>query len=46
MGSLGFSLMDYTSLAFEYIHDEDYEVSDGGTGNDAQSVTMQLAVEF
>ncbi|MFC1513218.1 LbtU family siderophore porin [Thermodesulfobacteriota bacterium] len=46
LGSVGVGLMDYTSLAFEYVHAEDYELSDGGTGNDAQSVTMQLAVEF
>jgi hypothetical protein len=35
-----------TSLALEYLHDEDYDISDGGTGNDADSATMQVAVEF
>lgn len=35
-----------TSLSLEYLHDEDYDKSDGGTGNDADAATMQVAVEF
>ena len=46
LGSVNISLMDYTNLALEYIHDKDYKTNDGGTGDSAQSVTMQLAVEF
>ena len=46
LGSVAVGLMDYTSLALEYIRDEDYATENGGTGNDAQTITMQLAVEF
>ncbi|MDH5298327.1 MAG: LbtU family siderophore porin [Desulfobulbaceae bacterium] len=46
LASVGIGLVDYTTLKFEVIHAEDYDTEDGGTGNDAQSVTMQLAVEF
>ncbi len=35
-----------TILAVEYFHDEDYSKTDGGTGKDAESITMQLALEF
>lgn len=35
-----------TILALEYFHDKDYSESDGGTGNNGDSVTMQLALEF
>ncbi|MBU0908909.1 MAG: LbtU family siderophore porin [Proteobacteria bacterium] len=35
-----------TSVSLEYLHDEDYDQADGGTGNDADSATMQVAVEF
>ncbi|MBU4260263.1 MAG: LbtU family siderophore porin [Proteobacteria bacterium] len=35
-----------TSVSLEYLHDEDYDKADGGTGNDADSATMQVAVEF
>ena len=35
-----------TNLAVEWKHDEDYAVADGGTGNSADTVTVQLAVEF
>ena len=35
-----------TSLSLEYLHDVDYDKADGGTGNDADSATMQVAVEF
>lgn len=37
---------DNTSLTLEYLHDEDYEISKGGTGNSAQTATAKLAVEF
>lgn len=39
-------VLENTSVAMEYLHDEDYNVSDGGTGNDADGVTMQVAAEF
>jgi hypothetical protein len=46
LASIGVGIWDYTSLALEYLHDEDYSVADGGTGNDANGATVQLAVEF
>ena len=46
MGAFGIEIYDNTTLSFEYAHDEDYDESDGGTGNDADVGTAQLAVEF
>ncbi|MFC1845133.1 LbtU family siderophore porin [Thermodesulfobacteriota bacterium] len=46
IASIGVGIMDYTSLAVEYLSDEDYSGDDGGTGNDAKAATMKLAVEF
>jgi hypothetical protein len=43
---LSVGIMDNTTLSFEWAHDEDYDVSDGGTGDDADIITVQLAVEF
>lgn len=39
-------VLQNTSLSLEYLHDVDYDKSDGGTGNDADAATMQVAVEF
>jgi regulator of replication initiation timing len=39
-------LFDGTTLAFEYFHDKDYGVSDGGTGNNGYGFTTRLAYEF
>jgi hypothetical protein len=46
LGCIGVGIWENTSLALEYLHDEDYSVADGGTGNDANATTVQLAVEF
>ena len=45
---LGFSveMMEGVTLAIEGAFDDDYSVSDGGTGKDAEIVTVQLASEF
>ena len=45
---LGFSveMMEGVTLAVEGAFDDDYSVSDGGTGKDAEIVTVQLASEF
>jgi hypothetical protein len=37
-------LLKNVSLALEYLHDEDYGVSAGGTGDDGHAGTVQLAV--
>lgn len=42
----GIELFEGTSLTFEYAHDEDYDVADGGTGESADSFTTQAAYEF
>ena len=39
-------IFENTSLSFEYAMDDDYGTSDGGTGKDGSSATIQLAVEF
>jgi hypothetical protein len=46
LGCIGVVIWKNTSLALEYLHDEDYSVADGGTGNDANAATLQLAVVF
>ncbi|MCP4700075.1 MAG: LbtU family siderophore porin, partial [Gammaproteobacteria bacterium] len=35
-----------TGLAFEYAHDNDYDQSHGGTGEEGHAVTVQLSYEF
>lgn len=44
----GFSvdILENTALSFEWAHDKDYSSSDGGTGENGNTVTTQLAVEF
>lgn len=37
---------DGTTLSFEWAHDTDYDTGDGGTGESANTLTAQLAVEF
>lgn len=39
-------IFEATTLSFEHAMDEDYSSADGGTGNDASTTTIQLAVEF
>ncbi|MEJ2333726.1 MAG: LbtU family siderophore porin [Desulfobulbaceae bacterium] len=46
LATIGVEIWKYTSLALEYLHDEDYSPADGGTGNDANAATLQLAVVF
>ncbi len=44
--NLGVELFDGVNLGLEYTHDEDYDVAEGGTGENANSVLTQLAYEF
>ncbi|MDA3969741.1 MAG: LbtU family siderophore porin [Desulfobulbaceae bacterium] len=46
IGAVSVELFTNTALALEYFYDEDYDTSDGGTGEDANTLTMQLALEF
>ena len=45
-GALTFQAMEHTAVIVEYIHDEDYDTGDGGTGNNGHTVTLKLAVDF
>jgi len=42
----GVEIFDSTELSLEYAHDEDYDMTDGGTGESADRITAMLAVEF
>ncbi len=44
--SVGVGITDALSVALEYSKAEDYSVSEGGSGKDIDTVTMQLALEF
>lgn len=46
LATLSVGVMENTTLSFEWAHDEDYGRSDGGTGDEADTVTAQVAVEF
>ena len=46
IAALSTAIMENTALAFELKHDVDYAVADGGTDNSADTITVQLALEF
>lgn len=46
LGVVGVWFLDNTLLAFEVGHENDYSVSNGGTGNSAMTYIMQLAIEL
>lgn len=46
LAAVSVSIFENTALAFEWAHSEDYAEDDGGSGEDANAVTLQLAVEF
>lgn len=46
MAALSVNIFDNTLMAFEWAHDEDYGVSDGGSGDDTNIFTAYLGVEF
>jgi hypothetical protein len=43
---LSVGLLERTQLSLEWAHDRDYGARDGGTGENADTVTAQVAVEF
>jgi len=43
---LSMGIRENTTIALELRNDEDYDTSDGGTGESASTLTGQLAVEF
>ena len=40
------NVLEKAAVTVEYLHDEDYGVSQGGTGNDGHTATLKLAAEF
>lgn len=46
IASVGVLIFENTALALEFMSEDDYSPADGGTGNDKETITMQLAVEF
>ena len=44
--ALSVGIFDNTALTFEYAHDDNYGSSDGGNGDDANTLTGQLAYGF
>ncbi|MEA1968671.1 MAG: LbtU family siderophore porin [Thermodesulfobacteriota bacterium] len=46
IGAISVAIMDGMSLSLEYAYDDDYDENEGGTGEDADSITAQIAYEF
>lgn len=46
LAAISVEIMERTALSFEWAHDTDYGVGDGGTGESADTLTLQLAYEF
>jgi len=45
-GAVTVGLVDHFSVTGEFLHDEDYSVSEGGTGNSGHTATLKLAAEY
>ncbi|MGJ3261369.1 MAG: LbtU family siderophore porin [Rhodospirillales bacterium] len=39
-------IVEHFSVTAEFLHDEDYSVADGGTGNSGHTATIKLAAEY
>ena len=46
LAALSMGIHDQTTLALEYAHDEGYGANEGGSGEDTDTFTLQLAVAF
>lgn len=46
LGSVSVALFEDVDLSLEYAYDQDYDLDQGGTDEDAQALTAQLHVEF
>lgn len=45
-GAITVGIVDHFSITGEYLHDVDYAVSKGGTGNSGHTATLKLAAEY
>lgn len=46
LGTVAMEIYKNTTVSLEYAVDDDYDVEDGGTGEDAESASLVLAVTF
>lgn len=46
IGVVSFEIFPATALSFEYFYDTDYDLGDGGTGENSNTFTTQLAYVF
>jgi hypothetical protein len=46
LGVASMVVLPGTTLSLEYIHDQDYDSDEDGSGNSADVITTQLAYEF
>jgi hypothetical protein len=46
LGTVAMEIYKNTTVSLEYAVDEDYDVEDGGTGEDGESASLLLAIEF
>lgn len=44
--TVGYQVSEHVGLALEVNHKEDYDIADGGSGDDSRTILGQLAVEF
>lgn len=45
-GAVSVAIVDHFSVTAEYLHDLDYDVAKGGTGNSGHTATIKLAAEY
>ena len=45
-GAITVGVVEHFAITGEYLHDEDYGTSDGGTGSDGHTATLKLTAEF
>lgn len=45
-GTVSVGVLPHTSVALEYLHDQDYSIGDGGTGNNGHTASVKLTLEY
>jgi len=46
LATFNLAIYDYTTVQLEYVHDQDYGASEGGTGDSGNGFTAQVAIAF